>query len=57
MPTTTDCPACGGHAEPLGLLGTRLHLMCRDCGAQVSVEIDTNECSDLNDDFFMLLED
>jgi tRNA(Ile2) C34 agmatinyltransferase TiaS len=33
------CPLCGGPQQILGKLGQRVHLRCRDCGA------DTNNVS------------
>lgn len=27
-----QCPACGGEAELMGVLGTRAHYNCRNCG-------------------------
>jgi transcription elongation factor Elf1 len=32
------CPACGGPGVALGTLGYRLHLRCRDCGMDFSVD-------------------
>lgn len=29
---TPECPQCGGHAEPLGALGSLMHYRCRQCG-------------------------
>lgn len=28
-----ECPACGGEAGLMGMLGTRAHYNCRNCGA------------------------
>lgn len=32
------CPACGGPGVALGTLGMLLHLRCRDCGLDFSVD-------------------
>jgi len=32
------CPACGGEGVALGTLGALLHLRCRDCGMDFSVD-------------------
>jgi rRNA maturation protein Nop10 len=32
------CPMCGGPGVALGTLGYILHLRCRDCGADFSVD-------------------
>lgn len=31
-----DCAMCGGPLQPLGQLGNRLHLRCRNCGIDCS---------------------
>jgi len=31
-----ECPICGGEAGLLGILGTRHHFTCRNCGMQFS---------------------
>ena len=33
-----ECPECGGQGMALGTLGYTLHLRCRDCGMDFSVE-------------------
>ncbi len=43
MPTMLEqiedtCPECGGQGVALGTLGYLLHLRCRDCGADFSVD-------------------
>lgn len=32
------CPVCGGQGVALGTLGYVLHLRCRDCGIDFSVD-------------------
>lgn len=31
-----ECEVCGGHAEILGVLGSRAHFCCRGCGLECS---------------------
>ena len=33
------CPRCSGPGEPLGRLGSRLHVRCRNCGTDYSREV------------------
>lgn len=32
----SECPACGGNAEVMGALGSRVHFRCRACGIDSS---------------------
>lgn len=34
----SNCPACGASNVPMGVLGTRRHYRCRDCGIEWSEE-------------------
>lgn len=34
-----ECNVCGGETGALGTLGRRVHLLCRDCGAQSSYTV------------------
>ena len=36
---TADCPTCGGPGVPLGVMGSREHLRCRNCGMGYSREL------------------
>lgn len=45
--TMNVCKICGGELNELGTLGNRLHLRCRNCGADCSVENSDNEDSNL----------
>lgn len=42
------CPACGGPAQPLGVLGGRLHSRCRNCGMDSSHRLDNDLDAFLN---------
>lgn len=33
------CPTCWGPAIPMGILGTRAHFRCRNCGDQWSLDV------------------
>lgn len=48
MPTTLElqedtCPQCGGQGVALGTLGYVLHLRCRECGWDFSVDAPDQE--------------
>lgn len=36
-----ECPLCGGWGLPLGRLGSRFHLRCRQCGSDFNVPLET----------------
>lgn len=38
-PEHITCPRCDGPGEPLGQLGSRLHVRCRNCGADYSRDV------------------
>ena len=38
-----ECLECGGPAVPMGILGSRMHFRCRDCGAQQSRRLEDGE--------------
>ncbi len=40
------CSICTGHCEAMGKLGNRLHLRCRYCGMQSSIEVSDEEDDD-----------
>lgn len=37
------CPICGGPLFELGRLGSRLHMMCRNCGAGFNQPVTSND--------------
>ena len=37
---TEHCPACDTANDPMGMVGTRVHYSCRDCGAWYSAKIE-----------------
>lgn len=39
----TPCPACDGHAEPLGAWGRYVCYRCRDCGWTFQAEPELDE--------------
>lgn len=43
------CYLCGGELVPLGTLGHRLHLNCRNCGMQFSRVLEPQEQEDDDD--------
>ena len=38
-----ECPACGGEGSPMGALGYREYLRCRQCGWEFSYELPREE--------------
>lgn len=42
-PDFLPCPACGGEGGLLGTLGTRNHYRCRQCGAEYSSIVPSDE--------------
>ena len=38
--TDYSCPTCGGPGVPLGWMGNRYHLRCRNCGIDYSVFVE-----------------
>lgn len=47
-----ECPACGGQVPTeLGALGRLLHLRCRDCGMDCSVDMKPRSDAEIDADF------
>src|ERR1039457_2417455 len=42
MDAGNNCPMCSGPAEPLGVLGNTLHLLCRNCGSHSTTIVEEN---------------
>src|ERR1017187_6477991 len=42
MDSGNNCPMCSGPAEPLGVLGNMLHLLCRNCGSHSTTIVEEN---------------